>query len=245
MSKEYIDNLLKEFPKIPEFYRKDDLAKFRGADTNFRASAKSFPIQISKLFIDRKKEAKGVFLSLNWFEEYYNSGRLNLLDCCPLDHEYEAWTRKTIDKYHDKYSDTQTAIYCGPSKAKSVDGAGRRWNVLFWNIAWVDNDDLPYLKTKVKEHQISKVLSVLEPNRTQHTPWAEKFAKTLHKFCEKDSFYAPELAKVVAGETPEKTLSNYGKFLYKWGVAKSKLLMFAGEFAKGGYDLPKEKEIER
>ena len=108
---------------------------------------------------------------------------------------------------------------------------------------------------EVYDKKYIEVSKVLEPYRSKHSPWVATFAKKLIDFSDKEGFYPTNVAKVIVPKSsivtgifkspsPEGIMQNYGNLVSDWTRAKEQNMPIK-EFAKRGYKLPRQQEIDR
>ena len=151
MSREYIDNLFLEFPKIPELYSSDKKAEFPGADGGFVSAVLGHERMKNKLRYVRffheayDKEVGSIARYEDAAEAYSNYGFSGIL----------ADQQLVACRLNDKVSLTD-----GINEVSLTEGIIR-------DVAIVELKDIPYLEGKVREHNITRSAEILGKEITE------------------------------------------------------------------------------
>ena len=246
-----------EYPDIPKLYRSDEFTDFKGKceDVVVKEAldlSKYYDKQNPWDFIDGNGSTENHRTRLRIhriFRGYTGNPPSSFVLSAP-----EVYDKKYIE---DAFQEIKQSVGGGsPEKVRIIplhrihDGPRNEFH-----IAFVHDDDMVYINHRIREHRINEVSKVLEPYRSKHSPWVATFAKKLIDFSDKEGFYPTNVAKVIVPKSsivtgifkspsPEGIMQNYGNLVSDWTRAKEQNMPIK-EFAKRGYKLPHQQEIDR
>lgn len=251
-------DLFSEYPDIPKLYRSDEFTDFKGKCEDVVVKE---ALDLSKYY---DKQNPWDFIDGNGSTENHRT-RLRIYRffrepaCDNPAYFFELRTPEVYDKGYIKNTIREVKQSVGegsPEKVQIIplrrvhDGPRNEFH-----IAFIHDDDMVYINHRIQEHRVNEVSKVLEPYRSKHSPWVATFAKKLIDFSEKEGFYPTSVARAIVPKSsivtgifkspsPEVIMQNYEDLVPNWTRAKEQN-MPVKEFAKRGYKLPRQQEIDR